>query len=274
MVQKSSNECQLGCGTKSKGLLFVAGIVLLVSSIIYFTISSAVALVFLLAVSFTVLLLFSLNLCVVGKSDFRCSESDDLSNQVLGFLIAKMVMADGKSTESELAVAKSRLQSMFRSKKAGEVLDCVYLYLNTSVNEADGVSEMEQLKEKFGYLQLLAVAEMLFTIAVKQGGIVDAEWNFLGCVLAHLGLSDSDSAYLVKKYEQFRVADKQTDDALQASPYAILGVADSADAELVKAAYDKLVERYKAQISDGGALKGVAEEKLSEVEFAYNKLIA
>lgn len=256
----------------STWLFLVVTLLLVVSSVLCFVFDAALVLIFVLAVAFTLLLLWGLNYFVIGKSDFRGSENEDVSNQVLGFLIAKVVMADGKSSESEMAVAKSRLQAMFSSKKVSEVLDSAYLNLQPSVNEIPYAAEVEQLKNTYDYLHLLAVAEMLFTIAVMQGGIVAAEWNFLQEVVALLDLNEADSSYLTKKYAVFRTECKQ-DGETKNDPYAVLGLTADATKEEVEKAYQTLSEKYNHRNIQDNTLKGVLTDKFKEIEGAYLKLM-
>lgn len=272
MEQKMANDNPSSKRRNRASLFFVAGVLLLVASILYFSFSDALALVFLACLLFTLFLLFGLSKLVIGKSDFRSSENEDVSNQVLGFLIAKVIMADGKSTEPELAVAKSRLQTMFRSKQVTEVLDSVFLYLKPEVNEAPYDTAVEQLKDSFDYLHLLAVSEMLFTIAVMQGGIVDAEWNFLKRVVELLDLTDADSNYLYKKYAVFRVENKHSDTDAASSPYSVLGLNEAATSQEIDNAYQNLSEKYNPRNIQDETLKNVLSEKFKEIECAYLKL--
>lgn len=272
MEQKIANDNPSSKRRNRASLFFVAGVLLLVASILYFSFSDALALVFLACLLFTLFLLFGLSKLVIGKSDFRSSENEDVSNQVLGFLIAKVIMADGKSTEPELAVAKSRLQTMFRSKQVTEVLDSVFLYLKPEVNEAPYDTAVEQLKDSYDYLHLLAVSEMLFTIAVMQGGIVDAEWNFLKRVVELLDLTDADSNYLYKKYAVFRVENKHSDTDAASSPYSVLGLNEAATSQEIDNAYQNLSEKYNPRNIQDETLKNVLSEKFKEIECAYLKL--
>lgn len=250
----------------------VVGMVLAAAAVIFFFISQLAALAFLLAVLFSVFLLFAIGHFPFGKRNKGCSYDAGVLCQALGLLVAKVVMADGKASDPELSVTKARLRAMFRSKMAAGVLDSVYLNLVPSVNSADCASEVEILKDYYDYRHLFATTEMLYTIAVMQGGIVSAEWSLLERLAGLLGISPADAAYLADKYGVYRVEEKGTGVPTETSPYSVLGVTASADASEVRNAYLSLRKRYGPNKHDDVNLKNVLAEKLREVEWAFAEL--
>lgn len=250
----------------------VVGMVIAAAAVIFFFISQLAALAFLLAVLFSVLLLFAIGHFPFGRRNTRCSYDAGVLCQALGLLVAKVVMADGRASDPELSVTKARLRALFRSKMATGVLDSVYLNLVPSVNGADCASEVEILKDYYDYRHLFATTEMLYTIAVMQGGIVAAEWNLLEHLVGLLGIDAADAAYLKDKYGVFRVEEKGTGVPAGVSPYSVLGVKETAGAGEVRNAYLALRKRYCPNKHDDVNLKNVLAEKLREVEWAFAEL--
>ena len=241
----------------------VVGMVLAAAAVIFFFISQLAALAFLLAVLFSVFLLFAIGHFPFGKRNKGCSYDAGVLCQAIGLLVAKVVMADGKASDPELSVTKARLRALFRSKMATGVLDSVYLNLVPSVNGADCASD---------YRHLFATTETLYTIAVMQGGIVAAEWNLLEHLVGLLGIDAADAAYLKDKYGVFRVEEKGTGVPAGVSPYSVLGVKETAGAGEVRNAYLALRKRYCPNKHDDVNLKNVLAEKLREVEWAFAEL--
>ncbi|HNR55834.1 MAG TPA: TerB family tellurite resistance protein [Flavobacteriales bacterium] len=176
-------------------------------------------------------------------------------------LIAAMMKADGKVTQSELDNVRRFFVRQFGAQQAGQLLIVLRDVLKRDIPVHQVCAQIRQNMPHAVRLQLL---HYLIGLAHADGRVDRAELDLLRRIAHDLGINDKDLGSLSA---MFRKADPST-------AYQILEVPASATDDEVKKAYRRMAMKFHpdkvAQL--GEEVQKAASEKFKKVQEAYETI--
>lgn len=197
---------------------------------------------------------------VMGRTRVHATTGGDLTMSMV-VLIAAMMKADGKVTQSELDNVRNFFNRQFGALQAQQLL----VVLRDVLKREIPVHEVcVQIRHNMAHPVRLQLMHYLVGLAHADGHVDRAEFDLLKRIAHDLGINDRDLASLSA---MFRKADPS-------SAYQILEVPATATDDEVKKAYRRMAMKFHpdkvAQL--GEEVQKAAGEKFKKVQEAYETI--
>lgn len=199
------------------------------------------------------------------------SESHKRFVYLLVHILVKIAQADGHFTRAELNTMTNFFQYNLRYNQ-----DQMYWVKQLIKDARDADVEMNELLEEFrnsfAYEPRLILLELIYQIIYTKQPPVQSELDLARQIAAFLQISAYDQRTIEAKYTYRQYQQATSTAASEEQYYAVLGLEHGTDFALIKKAYRKLSMQYHPdKVSHlGDEFKGVAEEKMKEINAAYD----
>jgi len=263
---------QPGCG----GCLLVIGLLLLVTggapallNFLGFLFFSGFIGVFLL-----IAVLYGFSYYVQRRvSSYESSQSESHKRFVylLVHILVKIAQADGHFTKAELATMTNFFQYHLHYDQ-DQMYWVKQLIKDAREAEVDMNGLLEEFRNSFAYEPRLILLELIYQIIYTKRPPIEDEVILARQIASFLQISSYDLRTIEAKYrygqQQSAVNSAQSEERF----YAVLGLENGADFAAIKKAYRKLSMQYHPDkvAHLGEEFKGVAEEKMKEINEAYD----
>ncbi|MDO5675619.1 MAG: DnaJ domain-containing protein [bacterium] len=262
---------QPGCG----GCLLLLGLIILVTG-------GAPALLDFIGVLFYsgltgLLLLFGLfwafSYYVQRKvSTYEASQSESHKRFVvlLVNILVKIAQADGHFTKAELRTILNFFQYTLRYNQ-----DQLYWVKQVIKDARDSQTDMsallEEFRTSFAYEPRLILLELIYQIIYTKQPPQESELRQAREIARVLEISPYDQRTIEAKYTYRQRQESASAATLEEQYYAVLGLEKDAGFDEIKKAYRKLSMQYHPDKVGhlGDEFKGIAEEKMKEINVAY-----
>lgn len=185
-------------------------------------------------------------------------------------VLVKIAQADGHFSKAELQTMLN-----FFEYNLNYTQDQMY-WVKQLIKEArDQTSSMDDLliefRNSFAYEPRLILLELIYQIIHLKRPVVESELQQARNIAIFLQISAYDQRTIEAKY-RYGHQEATTGVAAEERYYAILGLEPGADFDTIKKAYRKLSMQYHPDKVGhlGDEFKGVAEEKMKEINVAYD----
>ncbi|MCI5148659.1 MAG: J domain-containing protein [Candidatus Electrothrix sp. MAN1_4] len=272
----SSN--QPGCG----GCLLILSLILLatggwqaVGSFFSFIFYSSLIGIFVLAAAF-----FGFTRYIQSRAAAYGQSQTETHNRFVHLLVNILVCiakADGHFTKSELKTMLNFFQHSLRYNQ-----EQMY-WVKEQIKEArDTDQDLDALLTEFrnnfaAYEPRLILLELVYQLILTKKPVEEAELNLARKIGKFLGIREYKQQAMENKYRyghQYHHGGAGSSGGAHAEQqyYAVLGVEQDADFAVIKKAYRKLSMQYHPDkvAHLGDEFKGVAEEKMKEINGAYD----
>lgn len=206
-------------------------------------------------------------------STYEASQSETHNHFVLLLvnILVKIAQADGHFTKAELRTILNFFQYNLRYNQ-----DQLY-WVKQLIKEArDNRSEMEDLLREFragfAYEPRLILLELIYQIIYTKQPPLESELRQARAIAAVLEISAYDQRTIEAKYTYRQHRESAGEASLEEQYYAVLGLEKGAGFDEIKRAYRKLSMQYHPDKVGhlGDEFKGIAEEKMKEINVAYD----
>ncbi len=206
-------------------------------------------------------------------STYEASQSESHRHFVvlLVNILVKIAQADGHFTKAELRTILNFFQYNLRYNQ-----DQLY-WVKQLIREArDANSEMDDLLQEFrtsfAYEPRLILLELIYQIIHTKQPPLENELRLARTIAAMLEISVYDQRTIEAKYTYRQQRESASEASLEEQYYAVLGLEKGAGFEEIKKAYRKLSMQYHPDKVGhlGDEFKGIAEEKMKEINVAYD----
>ena len=278
--QYSYNSNQPGCG----GCLLIFILLLLatggwqaVGNLLYVLIYSGLFGVVVLFAAF-----FGFTRYIQSRAAAYAKSQTESHNRFVFLLVNILVSiakADGHFTKSELRTMLNFFQHSLHYNQ-----DQMY-WVKQLIKDAREVDQdldalLTEFRNNFAYEPRLILLELIYQIVFTKKPVNDGELNLARKIGQFLGIQQYERQSMESKYrygygyqQQRRAGGVGADNGYaEQQYYAVLGVEQGADFATIKKAYRKLSMQYHPDkvAHLGDEFKGVAEEKMKEINGAYD----
>ncbi len=190
---------------------------------------------------------------------------------LLVHILVKIAQMDGHFTKAELATMTNFFQYNLHYDT-----DKMYWVKQLIRDARDADEDMNALltefKQKFAYEGRLILVELVYQIIYLKKPVVEDELRQARNIATFLQISSYDLRNIEAKYMYGRQQSSTTAAQFEEQYYAVLGLQQGADFIMIKKAYRKLSMQYHPDkvAHLGDEFKGVAEEKMKEINAAYD----
>ncbi|MBM9512749.1 DnaJ domain-containing protein [Desulfogranum marinum] len=190
---------------------------------------------------------------------------------LLVHILVKIAQADGHFTRAELNTIIRFFQQSLRYNQ-----DQMYWVKQLIKDARDADMSMDQLLEEFrssfAYEPRLILLELVYQIIYTKQPPVESELETARRIAAFLQISAYDQRTFEAKYKYHQYREATSGVAADERYYGVLGLEPGADFAAIKKAYRKLSMQYHPDkvAHLGDEFKGVAEEKMKEINAAYD----
>lgn len=263
---------QPGCG----GCLLLVGLLILITGGAPALFNFLGFLLFAALFSFLLLLAIGWGFSYYVKSRISAYEASQTETHnrfvfLLVNILVKIAQADGHFTKAELQTMLNFFQYNLRYSQ-----DQMY-WVKQLIKEArDQPASMDDLlrefRSTFAYEPRLILLELIYQIIHLKSPVVESEIQQARNIAVFLQISAYDQRTIEAKYRYGRQPETPSGMGDEDHYYAILGLEPGADFSEIKKAYRKLSMQYHPdKVSHlGDEFKGVAEEKMKEINMAYD----
>ncbi|MBU0945576.1 MAG: DnaJ domain-containing protein [Proteobacteria bacterium] len=210
----------------------------------------------------------------VSSYESSQTESHNRFVWLLVQILVDIAKIDGRVSKEEISTIQRFFQYNLRYNQAQMfwVKNLIKEAVSSSQPMADSLREF---RDTFAYEPRLILLELVYQILYAEGGQVpDTELQMARNIADYLQITDYDKRTIEAKYKYG--GGRQTGGSHSSADqyYAILGLEPGADQEAIKKAYRKLSMKYHPdKVSHlGEEFRGVAEEKMKEINAAYDYL--
>ena len=261
---------QPGCG----GCLFMVVLLILLSggTPLLFDILGTIFYMGLFAVLFMFAIFWGFSYFVKSKiANYESSQTESHNHFV--FLLVNILVniagIDGEVSRSEL----SAINNFFRHHLHYNQSQMFWVKELTKEAMAASASLDELLadfKTSFAYEPRLILIELIYQVIYSKPDVINTELNAAEKIAAYLGINAYQHQTIHNKYRGMA----QETVGSEESYYGILGLQPSADFDEIKKAYRNLSKEYHPDkvAHLGEEFRQVAEEKMKEINVAYNHL--
>ena len=199
------------------------------------------------------------------------TESHNRFVWLLVHILVKISQLDGHVSKDEVQTIQRFFQQNLRYNQTQ------MNWVKNLIKEATSSTEtlemlLEEFRSTFAYEPRLILLELIYQIVYTKDPVPENELAAARKIASFLEISDYDHRTVEAKYryQRQRAAQEAVDSA--ARHYAVLGLDNGADMDTIKKAYRQLSMKYHPdKVSHlGDEFKGVAEEKMKELNGAYD----
>lgn len=190
---------------------------------------------------------------------------------LLVHILVKIAQADGHFTRAELNTIVNFFQYNLRYNQ-----DQIYWVKQLIKDARNADVSMDELltefRNGFAYEPRLILLELIYQIIYTKKPPVASELETARRIAAFLQISAYDQRTVEAKYRYHQYQEATNAAASDEHYYAVLGLEPGADFAAIKKAYRKLSMQYHPDkvAHLGDEFKGVAEEKMKEINAAYD----
>ena len=189
-------------------------------------------------------------------------------------ILIDIAKIDGRVSKEEISTIQRFFQYNLRYNQAQMfwVKDLIKEAVSSSQPMAESLREF---RDTFAYEPRLILLELVYQVLYAEGGRVpDAELQVARDIADYLQITDYDKRTIEAKYKYGSQQQAAESRSSTERHYATLGLEPGADKEAVKKAYRKLSMKYHPDKVGhlGKEFHGVAEEKMKEINAAYDYL--
>ncbi len=189
---------------------------------------------------------------------------------LLVHILVKIAQSDGHFSKAELATMTNFFQYSLHYNQ-DQMYWVKQLIKDARDTEASMDELLEEFRSSFAYEPRLILLELIYQIIYTKQPVIQGEVDLARKVAAFLQISSYDLRTIEAKY-MYR-QQQATATAVQSGErfYAVLGLENGENFEAIKKAYRKLSMQYHPDkvAHLGEEFKGVAEEKMKEINAAY-----
>ena len=205
-------------------------------------------------------------------STYEASQSESHKRFVvlLVNILVKIAQADGHFTKAELRTILNFFQYTLRDNQ-----DQLY-WVKQLIKEArDSQTSMaallEEFRTSFAYEPRLILLELVYQIIYTKQPPLESELRQAREIAKVLEISPYDQRTIEAKYTYRQRQESASAATLEEQYYAVLGLVKGAGFDEIKKAYRKLSMQYHPDKVGhlGDEFRGVAEEKMKEINVAY-----
>lgn len=263
---------QPGCG----GCLLIVGLLLLVTggapalmNFLGFLFFSGIFGFFLLLAAF-----YAFSYYVQRRvSSYEATQTETHKRFVylLVHILVKIAQSDGHFTKLELATITNFFQYSLRYDQ-DQMFWVKQLIKDARDADVDMNGLLEEFRNSFAYEPRLILLELVYQIIYTKKPVIRDELQLAHKIAAFLQISSYDLRTIEAKYMYGQQQTAATAAQNEEQYYAVLGLESGADFVAIKKAYRKLSMQYHPDkvAHLGEEFKGVAEEKMKEINAAYD----
>jgi DnaJ like chaperone protein len=204
-------------------------------------------------------------------SEYEQTQTESRKNFVslLVHILVKVAQFDGNVTRAEQQTIKNFFRTHLHYNQ--NQMFWVNELIKDATHNPDSLETLlAQFRSSFAYEPRLILVELVYQVFFSNERVTDQEVELARNIAEYLELSPYDLQTIQSRYIHMR----QTAVNLEQQYYEILGLQPVANFEEIKKAYRKLSMRYHPDkvVHLGEEFKGVAEEKMKEINAAYQYL--
>ena len=201
-------------------------------------------------------------------SQYEQGQTEARNNFVslLVHILVKVAQFDGKITREELQTIKNFFRTHLHYNQ--NQMFWVNELIRDATHNPDSLETLlAQFKSSFAYEPRLILVELVFQVFFANERVTDQELELARKIAEFLGIFQYDFQTIQSRY----VYRQQTTVNVEQHYYEVLGLQDGVDFVEIKQAYRKLSMKYHPDkvAHLGEEFKGVAEEKMKEINAAY-----
>lgn len=184
-------------------------------------------------------------------------------------LVAAVMKADGRATQSELRYVKQFLREKFSQDFAADALHALKELLKLDV-PVDGTCR--RIAAELNYSQRLELLHLLYGVAWADGVFDPGEERLLRNIAAWMAVRESDAASIAAMFRRQHAESKARENA--ADDYRILGIERGATDDEVRKAYRRMAMKcHPDKLAHlGPEFQRDAEAKFKRVNEAYERI--
>ena len=194
-------------------------------------------------------------------------------------ILVSIAKADGHFTKSELRTMLNFFQHNLHYNQ-DQMYWVKQLIKDARDEDQDLDALLTEFRNSFAYEPRLILLELIYQIVFTKKPVNEGELNLARKIGQFLGIAEYERQSMESKY-RYGYSYQQQRRSAGAGPsngyaeqqyYAVLGVEQGADFAIIKKAYRKLSMQYHPDkvAHLGDEFKGVAEEKMKEINAAYD----
>lgn len=227
-------------------------------------------------VAFVVLAFVGLSYYVryrVSQYEAQQPEERNLFVSLLIHILVRVAQRDGQISKAERATIVNFFRSHFRYSQ--EQIFWVKELIKDAAHDGRSLDTLlAEFKASFTYQYRVLLLEMVFQVLYADHLLSQAEQDLTAHIASSLEINAYDFASIRNRYffhQQQQQAQAATDTARY---YEVLGLSPGASQEEIKRAYRALSKEYHPDkvAHLGDEFRQVAEEKMKEINVAYQKL--
>ncbi|MBU1137912.1 MAG: DnaJ domain-containing protein [Proteobacteria bacterium] len=188
-------------------------------------------------------------------------------------ILVGIAKIDGHVTKEEISIIQRFFQYNLRYNQAQ--MFWVKDLIKTAVSSSLPMNEsLREFRDTFAYEPRLILLELVYQVLYTKEQVPDTELQVARNIADYLQITDYDKRTIEAKYKYGRQQQPAGFSSSSDHYYAVLGLEPGADKEAIKKAYRKLSMKYHPDKVGhlGEEFHGVAEEKMKEINAAYDYL--
>ncbi|THB75573.1 MAG: J domain-containing protein [Desulfobulbaceae bacterium] len=186
-------------------------------------------------------------------------------------ILVHIAQMDGYVSRDEVQTIQRFFQQNLRYNQTQ--MAWVKNLINEATNSDESLEDLLQdFKNSFAYEPRLILLELIYQIAYTKDPVPENELEAARKIAIFLEISDYDARTIESRYQYRRTQTAADSLQSEAHYYALLGLEQGADMERIKKAYRQLSMKYHPDKVRhlGDEFRGVAEEKMKEINAAYD----